>query len=122
MTKFHSVASLTSAFEKRFAQSGTVDLQAGSDPDFGHSTDNAGNKVETIAAAGVLSFNNAGKTKTAKALKHFMVLGETVKEGELVELPEADFKRMEVNGQVAEASDEDIAAAQAETTKATKSK
>ena len=48
------------------------------------------------------------------------MLGSLVKEGELVELPEADFKRMgpDGTGQVVEATDDDIAAAQ----KATKTK
>jgi len=108
MSKFHTVASLTSAFEQRYAQAGSVDLQAGTDPEFD------GEKVGEIQAAGVLSFNTAGKLKTAKALKHFMVGGETVKKDDLCELPEDDFKRMgpDGTGQVREATADEIADAQ----------
>ncbi len=123
MSKFHSAASFTSAFNARYAQEGTLDLQAGadkrSDPDFGASTGDNGQKVETIQAGGVLSFSGAGKIKTATALSHFMVLGETVTKDSVLELPEADFNRMGPNGtgQVREATDEEIAAAQKATKK-----
>lgn len=107
MSKILKATDFTSDFEARYKQSGTVDLQAGTDPSFG------GEKIETIeAAGGVLSFNSAGKMVTAKALSHFGVLGTTVTEGSVVELPEADFNSMKARGQVVEATDEDIAAAQ----------
>lgn len=121
-----TAAALAARFEARHAQPGTFDLQAsGTAPDVNFGKSEPSETISGIqAAAGVLSFNGAGKTRNAKALSHFLVLGETVrgpigdKPGDIVELPEADFKRMEANGQVVEATDEDIAAAQ----KATKGK
>ena len=104
-----TAAALAADYTTRYAQTGTVDLQAGADPlpdpDFG------GEKLENVHAASVLSFNNAGKLKTAKALKSFLVGGNTVPVGGLVELPEADFKRMATNEQVVEATPDEIAAA-----------
>ncbi len=106
----HTAAALAASFQGRYPQPDTFDLQAGADPltdpDFG------GDKLETVQAGGVLNFNSAGKLKTAKALRPFLVGGETVKTHDLVEVPEADFKRMHTNGQVVEATPEEIAAAQ----------
>ena len=62
----------------------------------------------------MLSFNNAGKLKNAKAQSHFLVGGTTVLAGDLLELPEAEFKRMgpDGTGQVREATDDEVTAAQ----------
>ncbi len=110
MARYLTAAALTASFAARFAQTGTFDLQAGADkipnPDFG-----GDETVESLQAAGVIGFNNAGKLVTSKPLTHFLVGGETVTPADLVDLPEADFKRMSANGQVREATPDEIAAA-----------
>jgi hypothetical protein len=112
---FHSATALVAAFHQRHpAASGTVDLAASADPDFG------GDKVTDIQAAGVLSFSG-NRTVNVKATEHFLVLGNLVKPGDVVEVPEKDGRYL-TGPSVAKAvyaTDDDLAAA-AKSTKAAK--
>ena len=83
--------------------------------------------VATISASGVLPEVRAqamrnysqvsGSLQWVKAKEHFFVAGETVLEGDLVQVTELDAKRLRNIGRAEFATDEEVAAAQGKATK-----
>ncbi len=109
-----SVPQLVDDYRKQYAQPSTLDLQAGADREDPVFPNPSGEKtVDMEASGGVLSFAGAGRTMNVKATEHFLVLGNTVTAGTILQdCPEPDAKYLINVGKAVEATPEEVTAAQ----------
>lgn len=107
MSRLITAAALALGFQARYpgqAKAGTISSISASE-----------GRIESVAAAGIRPFTSPnGKLITLKATEHFMVSGQTIKAGELVEVSERDARQIIALGRAEEATPEEIAEAQAD--------
>lgn len=115
-----TAAVLSAAFNARHPHSvegGTVDLAASAE------TGSRSETVDSIQAQAMRSYSQvSGPLAKIKATEHFYVAGELIMAGDIVEVTDSDAKIIVNAGRAEFATDEDVAAATAETQKAAKGK
>lgn len=115
---FHSAQSIAERFNARYPNPGGDSAVSGVIPSI-----NAGQgKADSIEAAAVRGFAEvSGKLQWVRATNgHFLHAGETIREGDFVQLQSNVADRLVRNGQAEAVSDDEVRAAQNEAAKAKK--